>query len=180
VEDLLKVVMIYQTTHLIPFYMVTEELKPQVEQMGLISTKYLVSLPTQKFDAYMEQLGHKNLRKRSRFSLRDGDLPKKVRTALEQTFDTQLTRLLLHYLDAESHSDSDQKSHIARHIDTRLNFAVLIGCAIYANSAECMNTNTLEAAINAGLAEGSSDLGTEDCSFDYYGFVLKSELLHQC
>jgi len=72
VEDLQRAVMIYQTLHLIPFYIVIEELNPQDDQMGLISTKYLVSLPTYKFDAYMQQLDYKNLRERSRFSLQDG------------------------------------------------------------------------------------------------------------
>lgn len=172
--------MFYQTLRQLPFYMVTAELNPQEEHMGMVSTRFLVSLPTQKFDAYMQQLGHDRLRENSRFSLQDGRWPSEVTTALAIAFDRQLTRLLLHYLDVEGNAHYHQKVHMARHVDTRLNFAALIGCAVYADSTEFQDNATLVEAIEAGLEDGSADFGNEDCSLLYYGFALKSHLLSEC
>lgn len=139
-----------------------------------------MSLPTKQFDSYMEQLLHHDLRRKSHFSLQDGKWSSSDTAALEHTFDKLLTSMLLRYLTNECCTDQNQRLHIIRHTDTRLNFAVLIGCAIYASPKECELSETLDDAIKEGWKAGIVPITTENCSLAYYGFVLKKELVKKC
>lgn len=56
--------------------MLTDEFEPKEKHEGLISTRYFVSLPTHRFDAYVKQICGYNLREKSSFSLDDGKLTK--------------------------------------------------------------------------------------------------------
>lgn len=139
-----------------------------------------MSLPTKQFDSYMEQLLHHDLREKSHFSLQDGKWSSSVTAALEHTFDKLLTSMLLRYLTSECDANQDQKFHIVKHTDTRLNFAVLIGCAIYASPTECELRDTLDDAIKKGWRAGCKPITAENCSLAYYGFVLKKALVKKC
>ena len=88
--------------------------------------------------------------------------------------------MLLRYLASECYANPDQKFHIVSHIDTRLNFAVLIGCAIYASRKECELSETLDDAIKEGWKAGCEPITPENCSLAYYGFVLKKALVKKC
>ena len=88
--------------------------------------------------------------------------------------------MLLRYLESECYANLDQKFHIVSHIDTRLNFAVLIGCAIYASPKQSELSDTLDEAIKEGWKAGCEPITTENCSLAYYGFVLKKALVKKC
>ena len=106
----------------------------------------------------------------------------KVTAKLRKEFDWLLTRLLLRYIKTDCQANCHQKRFIVKEIDTRLNFAALIGCSIYANEKECLENERLDDAIEQGLEDGSGpdEVGDEDCSLAYYGFYLKSKLRERC
>lgn len=106
----------------------------------------------------------------------------KINAELRNEFDQLLTRLLLRYLKTDCQAYFHQRRYIVKHINTRLNFAALIGCSIYADEEECRQNETLDEAIEQGLEAGSGpdEAGAEDCSLAYYGFYLKSELYERC
>ena len=141
-----------------------------------------MSLSVQHFDAYMAHRGHPGLRERSQFSLQDAVWSGKVTAKLRNKFDQLLTRLLLRYLKTDCQAYFHQRRYIVKHINTRLNFAALIGCSIYADEDECRQNETLDDAIEQGLEAGSGpdEAGAEDCSLAYYGFYLKSKLCERC
>ena len=182
IKHMAELVMVFQQRRQAPFFLLTENLKPGEEDMGMISTRYMVSLKVDQFDAYMDRRGYPDLREESQFRLQDGKWPASVTAKLRHLFDKLLTSMLLRYLTTECHADYEQKLHIVRDTDTRLNFAALIGCAIYANHAECALNKTLEEAIRQGIDAGCEpgEADGEDCSLAYCGFVLKSELVSEC
>ena len=106
----------------------------------------------------------------------------KVTAKLRNKFDQLLTRLLLRYLKTDCQAYLHQRRYIVKHINTRLNFAALIGCSIYADEDECKQNETLTDAIEQGLEAGSGpdEAEAEDCSLAYYGFYLKSKLCERC
>ena len=154
IKHVAELVMVFQQKRQAPFFLLTENLKPKEEDMGMISTRYMVSLKLDQFDAYMDRRGHPDLREKSQFRLQDGKWSASVTAKLRHLFDKLLTSMLLRYLTTECLADYEQKLHIVRDTDTRLNFAALIGCAIYANHEECGLNKTLEEAISEGVDAG--------------------------
>jgi hypothetical protein len=51
-------VLIANRYHLIPFYVLTANYDPQFEDMGMISTRFLVSIRHSNFKQFLKQLGH--------------------------------------------------------------------------------------------------------------------------
>jgi len=178
-EQLWQCVLMASRFHLIPFFVLTQNYNPQFEDEGLISTRFLVSLRPSNFKQYLNQLGHAAWAAKPLVNFDRVVWPAACDSRkLELLFDRLLTRALNHYLLRCSLLEAARTERILLHADTRLNFAVLIGCSLYAEPEDISGAK--RQAIKDGFLEGPFPRDDDEASLEYYGHLIRVELLMFC
>jgi hypothetical protein len=100
---------------MVPFFVLADVFSPAHADRGLVSTRFLVSLPPEVFKQYLGQLGHAGLLERAPLSLQHAQWSASTTRTLEKLFNQLLTRSLLRYLLAVCFADDEQQQRIAAH-----------------------------------------------------------------
>jgi hypothetical protein len=164
---------------MVPFFVLADVFSPAHADRGLVSTRFLVSLPPEVFKQYLGQLGHAGLLERAPLSLQHAQWSASTTRTLEKLFNQLLTRSLLRYLLAVCFADDEQQQRIAAHAPTRHNFALLIGCSLY-KSVEDHARALAARPVADDLIKGAYPAGDDEMCLEYYGFLIKQELLRHC
>ena len=173
--------LIFSRSRLIPFYVLAEVYQPAYVDQGLVSTRFMVSLGPGSFDQYLAQLGHAALVGRPLVNFDSlgptAGEPKKVRSQCRRLYNELLTRALLHYLLRSATLEEEQAKRIVCHADTRRNFAVLIGYPVHAETRDCAGARE---TVLDDFQLGPFPEDRDDACLEYYGYLLRKELLVLC